>query len=182
LSSHRPLLSTAIGDPPYSGELPTSSTIPSSLSSVELQQLLSKFENLEISKCIPGHLSESSNQFENTLCLGIRYFHHKASSSKSSTMEDDCEENNKSSSSNDMHDIPKRIALLLAQITSQTTKLSNDFHQVVNNTDAFKQEVRSEIDELRSLIWEMKKPTTSSSSSRSRVLLVRCNPPVHFKV
>jgi len=60
----------------------------------------------------------------------------------------------------------------MAQLTSQNSKLSNDFHQVIPANDIFKKEVSSEMDELQNMITVFKKEsitTLCSGNSTKRI-------------
>jgi hypothetical protein len=78
-------------------------------------------------------------------------------------MEGDCTDSNGISSVPNMQDLTQLLSNLSLQITSQNAQLSNDIHEVVERNDAFKQEVRSELDELRALIWDIKNPLSTQN-------------------
>jgi len=78
-------------------------------------------------------------------------------------MELDCDEKAMGSTPpSDLLDITKLLQTMTVQLTSQNTKLSHDFHQVMQTNEVFKQEVRLEMDELRSMILELKQESSSS--------------------
>jgi hypothetical protein len=80
-------------------------------------------------------------------------------------MEEDCEDHSRIVSSPPAMDgISKMFAALSAQLTSQTLQISGEISQLVQNNDTFKQEVHSEIDELRSLIQDMRNPSGQTVS------------------
>jgi len=62
-----------------------------------------------------------------------------------------------------MQDLTQLLSNLSLQITSQNRQLSNDIHEVVERNDEFKKEVRSELDELRALIWDIKNPLSTQN-------------------
>jgi hypothetical protein len=119
---------------------------------------ISNFEKFEISS---GDLSFDP---------GI--VHHNFSISKNIIMEADCEDVKiSSSSSNGISDMSSLFDALSAKITSETSKLSSNFHFVANEHDLFKREVRAELDELRSLllIQNSTKPSMGTSSAQVKV-------------
>jgi len=86
-------------------------------------------------------------------------------------MEHDCTEPNDgdhSPSGGDSSPSMQELANLLnswsPQIISQNVQLSNDFHTVLATNASFKQEVRSELDELRGMISDLKNPTVATSA------------------
>jgi len=86
-------------------------------------------------------------------------------------MEHDCTEPNDgdhSPSGGDSSPSMQELANLLnswsPQIISQNVQLSNDFHTVLATNASFKQEVRSELDELRAMISGLKNPTVATSA------------------
>jgi len=88
---------------------------------------------------------------------------HNSSISNCSTMEGDCTDSNGISSVPNMQDLTQLLSNLSLQITSQNRQLSNDIHEVVERNDEFKKEVRSELDELRALIWDIKNPLSTQN-------------------
>lgn len=129
------------------------SLILSNPSSMVPDQQLEVFQNLEFSKCTDFAISTSSSIKPSSRC-------HNLFSSTYFTMESDCEETNlKSNNTQETVDITRLFAQLSSQITSQTTrlqeqimhndlKISQDFIQVVQAHDNFKQEVREELDKM----------------------------------
>ena len=156
-------------DKPSSTDLSSSITIPitnsstlvypshSSLQVIDLVQggstpiEVSKFRISKISNC-------SDNCLEDC---------HNFSNSSPFTMESDCEDQKKAHSSTcNGPDITQLFASLSAQMTFQTNslqdKLSTEFTEVVQAHDKFKQEVRTELDELRALIAQQGSVVSSS--------------------
>jgi hypothetical protein len=92
--------------------------------------------NLEISNL------KQSNPFENIAHLHSSGLSHNFSISIFLKMEDDCDDTSVGSSPTlDLADISRLLHSLMAQLTSQNSKLSNDFHQVMHANEIFKQEV-----------------------------------------
>jgi hypothetical protein len=145
----------------------TISQLPSS--SLHFKNFPLSTDNFEISKCIECNTTESY-YFGNSLCLAHRVFAHNFSTSVSIIMEEDCEDlSNKENTSSGIQVITKLLASLSTQITAQNAKPSNEIHQVVQTNDSFKQAVRSKLDELRALIWDMKKPASATTPSSCSV-------------
>jgi hypothetical protein len=88
---------------------------------------------------------------------------HNSSISNCYTMEGDCTDSNGISSVPNMQDLTQLLSNLSLQIMSQNRQLSNDVHEVVERNDEFKKEVRSEFDELRALIWDIKNPSSTQN-------------------
>jgi hypothetical protein len=115
----------------------------------------------------PLHRQPEQGQFfENIPCSESLSVAHNCSISNSLKMEEDCEDSSRHISLNpSMDDVSKMFAALSAQLTSQSLQISSEISQVVQTNDTFKMEVRSEIDELRSLIQDMKTSSGQSMSS-----------------
>jgi glutamine phosphoribosylpyrophosphate amidotransferase len=125
-----------------------SSTMFSSLSS-EFHNVSHSQRNFEIS---------NSFQFENMECsVHSLSLSHNSTVSNFAKMEEDCDkESTMSNSTPDLNDITHLLTSMSAQITSQNSKLSNDFQQVSQTNVFFKQEVHLELDELHALIADIK--------------------------
>ncbi len=118
----------------------------------------SKFQNLEILNYHPLVLEHC----------------HIFSNSDFFKMESDCEDGIAAPKhAPDIPNITQLFALLSAQMTSQTSslqdKLSTDFSQVIQAQDKFKQEVRTELDELHSMITQQQFQHTSVTNQTSSV-------------
>jgi hypothetical protein len=81
----------------------------------------------------------------------------------------------------DIPNITQLFASLSAQITHQTSslqdKLSTDFSQVIQAQDKFKQEVCTELDELRSMITQQQLQHTSVTNQASSATIPSSQPP-----
>ncbi len=85
-------------------------------------------------------------------------------------MEGNCNETTaKSDSTPNSADISHLLQSLTVQLTSQNNKLSNDFHHVMHTNEVFKQEVRSEMDKLCTIISDLKKESIATSTQISGV-------------
>jgi len=178
-SSHSP-----DGDPPYhctSNSLAT--TAPSSgLSKFQTSSIVS--DNFEISHFAQGATLEctyfeNSSYFENSNDFLKQIIPYSSTISLPVPMEDDCDQKPKMDySSSGLLDITKWLASLCAQITTQNVQLSQEIHQVVQTNDTFKQEVCSEIDELRTIIREMQNPSIQSQPTSGQVTNAIATPPV----
>jgi hypothetical protein len=145
----------------------TISQLPSS--SLNFKNFPLSTGNFKISKCTECNTTESYC-FGNSLCLSHQVFARNFSASISNIMEEDCEDlTNTENTLSGIQDITKLLASLSTQIMAQNAKLSNEIHQVVQTNDSFKQAVRSELDELHALIWDMKKPASATTPSSSSV-------------
>jgi hypothetical protein len=107
--------------------------------------------------------NSNKSSFENLYSPQSSALSHNSSMSNFSKMEHDCDEKAMGSTPpSDLLDITKLLQTMTVQLTSQNTKLSHDFHQVMQTNEVFKQEVRLEMDELRSMILELKQESSSS--------------------
>ncbi len=147
-------------DKPSSTDLSSSITVYPSHSSLQVIDLVQGGSTpIEVSKF---RISKISNCSDNCLedC-------HNFSNSSPFTMESDCEDKKQAHSSTcNGPDITQLFASLSAQMTFQTNslqdKLSTEFTEVVQAHDKFKQEVRTELDELRALIAQQSSVVRSS--------------------
>jgi hypothetical protein len=107
--------------------------------------------------------NSNKSSFDNLYSPQSSALSHNLSISNFSKMELDCDEKAMGSTPpSDLSDITKLLQTMTVQLTSQNTKLSHDFHQVMQTNEVFKQEVHSEMDELRSMILELKQESSSS--------------------
>jgi hypothetical protein len=137
-----------------------------STSSLEFETLELPTNNFTISKSIECNTTESRS-FENLVFLKFQSSVHNFQSSRP-TMAEDCEEDlPMMNTSSGLQDITQLLASLSTQISAQNAKLTNEIYQVIQTTTSFKQEVRSELNELRALVWDLKNlvPDTAPSSS-----------------
>jgi hypothetical protein len=108
----------------------------SSLSLFRPSSMVSKFQNLEISNSV---------NFD----LGICHPCHNSSISKSFIMEDDCEDSaTMSSKKDDIQYMNQLFFMLSDQFAHHTNRIQDHFQDIVDQNDTFKQEVRSELDDL----------------------------------
>jgi hypothetical protein len=110
--------------------------------------------------------SKRLSPFEYIALLNSSGLSHIFSISKFLKTEDDCDDTSVGSSPTpDLADISRLLHSLMAQLTSQNSKLSNDFHQVIPANDIFKKEVSSEMDELQNMITVFKKESITTLCS-----------------
>jgi hypothetical protein len=119
--------------------------------------------NFEISTCLPCQTAEL-HQFQNFLGGVSSPPCHNIQISKVCKMEDDCNETDGGVSSPNMQDLTTLLNSWSSQILSQNAQLLNDIHHVIAMTASFKQEIRSELDDLQALVGELKASSLTSSS------------------
>jgi hypothetical protein len=114
----------------------------------------------------------SANNFETTLplsdSLSSTELYHNSDNLKSCTMEADCKDKklpptSLGSSPDPMDKIQQLFTALSAQIESQNVIMSQEFQQLVQDNQTFKQEVRAEMEELCQLF------TMRHSSNSSKI-------------
>jgi hypothetical protein len=126
----------------------------------------SRFQNLKISNYHPLVLEHC----------------HNFSNGDFFKMASDCDDNIAAlKHAPDIPNITQLFASLSAQITHQTSsiqdKLSTDFSQVIQAQDKFKQEVCTELDELRSMITQQQLQHTSVTNQASSATIPSSQPP-----
>jgi len=113
----------------------------------------------------------SANNFETTLplsdSLSSTELYHNSDNLKSCMMEADCKDNklqptSLGSSPDPMDKIQQLFTAISAQIESQNVIMSQEFQQLVQDNQTFKQEVRAEMEELRQL-FTMRHSSNSST-------------------
>jgi len=150
------------GDPPFI-DYPLLQQLSSSTSSLEFQNPSEVPLNLKISNNTARLQSASFQNLEILSHEVVCHTSHNFSLATNFQMADDCDEQKPSVIPYaGLDDVSKMLAALSTQITSQNMKISQEISQVVSTNDVFKQEVRSEIDELRSLISDLKTASVSS--------------------
>jgi len=117
---------------------------------------------LQSSSLVPTDFEVSKFQNSSSLILPTTMTDcHNYSFSKIFDMEADCQDtklliNYSSSDLGYMDQILQLFASLSAQIENRTTSMSQDFRQVVQDNQIFKQEMCAEMDELRQLLYHPK--------------------------
>jgi hypothetical protein len=122
--------------------------------------------NFEISNCIQCQ-TEELNQFRNFSSNSSSLLCHNFETSIVCKMEDDCDDDTAGASSPSMQDLANLMNSWSSQLLSQNAQLTQDIHQVVTTNATFKQEIRSELDDLRALVGELRANSLASSSSVS---------------
>jgi len=120
--------------------------------------------NFEISNCIQCQ-TEELNQFRNFSSNSSSLLCHNFETSIVCKMEDDCDDDTAGASSPSMQDLANLMNSWSSQLLSQNAQLTQDIHQVVTTNATFKQEIRSESDDLRALVGELRANSLASSSS-----------------
>jgi len=176
----------------------TSSTIDTSL--LSMQALEINYSNLRstLSSLLISPMPLPISNFHNfEISNNINFdpgIPHNSSVSKAINIEVDCQDNDdtkmaSSIKSEDPPDLNKFLSVLTAHITASTSKMSNEFQQVIsannsfkheirNANDAFQQEVRDGILELRALLCQQRSnvPVPASSMSSMNYISPQASP------